>query len=82
MRQLLVGGLVLHAVGSSDQPVGADEGRAADVTMLFDVEADLPRKLPRFGILTANNPRGLPHALPTVCRRTKHQSRPACCSLR
>lgn len=59
---------ILHTVGSSDQPAWTDDGRAAHVTGTFDVEADLPGKLPFFCILTAHDTRRLEHAPPAVCK--------------
>ncbi len=47
--------VILHTVGSSDQPLWTDDVRSAHVTEIFDVEADLPGKLPFFSILTAHN---------------------------
>lgn len=60
--------IILHTVGSSNQPLGTDEGRSADVTDRFDMEADLPRKLPCFCILTAHDTWRLEHTPPAVCK--------------
>lgn len=60
--------IILHTVGSSNQPLGTDEGRSTDVTDGFDMEADLPRKLPCFCILTAHDTWRLEHTPPAVCK--------------
>lgn len=65
--------VILHAVSSSDQPEGADDGRSTDVTIILYVEADLPGKLSLFCILTTDNTRRFEHAPPTVCKVSQDQ---------
>lgn len=67
-------GVILHAVGGSDQPVWTDDGCSTHVTILFDMEADLPGELPFFCVLAAHNTWCLEHAPPTVCK-VNNQSR-------
>lgn len=59
--------IILHTVGSSDQPAWTDDGRSTHVPKVFDVEADLPGELAILSILTADNTRRLEHAPPTLC---------------
>lgn len=59
--------IILHTVGSSDQPAWTDDRRSTHVAKVFDVEADLPGELALLSILTADNTRRLEHAPPTVC---------------
>lgn len=60
-------GVILHTVGGGDQPALTDDGRSAHVAETFDMEADLPGKLPCIGVLTAHNTRRLKHSAPAVC---------------
>lgn len=45
--------VVLHTVGSGNQPFWTDDGRSTHVTIGFNLEADLPGELPVFCILTS-----------------------------
>lgn len=47
--------VILHTVGSGDQPLGTDDGCSTHVTIAFDLQADLPWKLPIFRIQTTDN---------------------------
>lgn len=60
--------IILHTVGSSDQPARTDDGGPAHMTVTFDVEADLPGELALLCILAAHDTRRLEHAPPTVCK--------------
>ena len=60
--------VILHAVGRSDQPAWTDDGRSAHVTVIFDVQADLPGILPFLCVLTAHDTRRLELTPPAVCK--------------
>lgn len=66
VRQLPCPTIILHTMGSSDQPLRTNDGGSAHMTEAFDVEADLPGELALLGILAAHDARRLEHASPTI----------------
>lgn len=60
--------VILHTMGSGDQPAWTDDGRSAHVTEILDMEADLPGKLPFIRVLTAHNTWRLELIPSTVCK--------------